>query len=647
MTKSRTVLFAAVLIGLVSPLAYGQTLKSGPPSELSSPKDVTTRQGPSAGLASLPPEAQAGISAALGRDLPAYQARPQGAGFQAENARQKLAADFTPAGVEVRSGSALCRVALRGYGYGNSLRAVGTAVPRASLNRVEYQRGWLTEWYVNGPLGLEQGFTVNEPPRPAGADTIGPAASGNQPLTIALALSGDLTATVDRGSTGLALRNRDGQAQLRYSGLAAYDATGKELRAWLEMRGERLLLKVEDARARYPVLIDPWVQLAELTASDGQSDDEFAWSVSISGDTVVVGASGPYDGTSPGAAYVFVKPASGWADMTQTAKLTASDGQAGDSLGSSVGISGDTVVAGAPHATIGSYQYEGAAYVFVKPPGGWANMTQTAKLTASFGQEAEGLGDAVAISGDTVAAGASGWDSAGAVYVFVKQANGWRNANETAKLTGSDKTRFFGDAVSVDGNTLVVGDPLDWYEGKVYVYVKPFAGWISMTETAQLTASDESDIDEFSSSVAVSGNAVVAGSPYAVVNDIQKGAAYVFVKPPRGWKTTDHFKAKLTTWDGASQDAFGLSVAIGGNTAVVGAACTVGGNQAQGAAYLYVRPPSGWRTTDRFNAKLTASDGAWESLLGRGVGVSGNMVVAGAPYANGEQGAAYVFGKSH
>jgi hypothetical protein len=650
MTKSRTVLFAAVLIGLVSPLAYGQTLKSGPPSELSSPKDVTTRQGPSAGLASLPPEAQAGISAALGRDLPAYQARPQGAGFQAENARQKLAADFTPAGVEVRSGSALCKVALRGYGYGNSLRAVGTAVPRASLNRVEYQRGWLTEWYVNGPLGLEQGFTINKPP-----DRADVATTGSQPLTIALALSGDLTAAMDQGSRGFTLTRRDRKAALRYSGLAARDAGGKELRAWLELEGERLLLRVEDTTARYPVVIDPWMQLAQLTASGGSY--YLGQSVSVSGNTVVAGAPGTTVGGNPdqGVAFVFVKPATGWANMKQTAKLTASDGAAGDNLGWSVAVTGNTVVAGAPGAAIGGNQSQGAVYVFVKPPGGWADMTQKAKLTASDGSVAAALGSSVAIDRNTVVAGAPAAylgsnHPEGAAYVFVKPAGGWADITQTAELTAPYS---LGMAVGISGNTVVAGAPSatigsNAWQGAAYVFVKPASGWANMTPTAQLTSSDGAADDNLGRSVGISGNTVVAGAPYASISGTRlQGAAYVFVKPASGWANMTE-TAKLTASNGAEWDRFGYSVAISGNTVVAGAPwATVPEGEWQGVAYVFVKPAQGWKTTSNFTAELIGSDGEF-SLLGYSVSISGNTALAGAPwwYDEDDYGAAYVFGKS-
>ena len=103
---------------------------------------------------------------------------------------------------------------------------------------------------------------------------------------------------------------------------------------------------------------------------------------------------------------MFTEPGSGWANMTQTAKLTASDGAAGDDFGYSVSISGNTVVVGASRATVGGNSGQGAAYVFTEPGSGWANMTQTAKLTASDGAADDDFGDSVSISGNTVVVGA-------------------------------------------------------------------------------------------------------------------------------------------------------------------------------------------------------------------------------------------------
>ena len=144
-------------------------------------------------------------------------------------------------------------------------------------------------------------------------------------------------------------------------------------------------------------------ETAKLTASDGLPGDNFGASVSIDGSTVVAGS--PNATSSQGAAYVFTEPFSGWTTGTETAELTASDGMPGDRFGDSVSVSGDTVAAGAPHATVGGQVGQGAAYVFTEPFSGWASTNETAKLTASDGEAADNLGALVSISGDTVVAG--------------------------------------------------------------------------------------------------------------------------------------------------------------------------------------------------------------------------------------------------
>jgi hypothetical protein len=143
-----------------------------------------------------------------------------------------------------------------------------------------------------------------------------------------------------------------------------------------------------------------------------------------------VAADAPYANAGANAqraVYVFTRPASGWASETQAAKLTASDGAIDDELGWSVAVSGDggTVAAGAPSAAVGANGLQGAVYVFTRPASGWASETQRAKLTASHGAAGDSLGTSVAVSGDggTVAAGAPGAAVGanapqGAAYVF-------------------------------------------------------------------------------------------------------------------------------------------------------------------------------------------------------------------------------------
>ncbi len=234
-----------------------------------------------------------------------------------------------------------------------------------------------------------------------------------------------------------------------------------------------------------------WAQLAELTASVRTKQDWFGISIAISGNTVVVGA---FDSNIEefGSAYVFVKPASGWQNMTQTAELLSSDN--GQGFGTSVAISGNTIVVGAANPSNFENQATGpgAAYVFVKPANGWANATENAKLTASDGQDGDAFGNSVAISGNTIAVGAifasdSNNDSfAGKSYVFVQPAGGWSgNLNQTAELTASDSAllSYMGCSVAISGNTVVAGSyGQNNFQGSAYVFVEPSGGWTTTTQ---------------------------------------------------------------------------------------------------------------------------------------------------------------------
>jgi hypothetical protein len=556
-----------------------------------------------------------------------------------------LGAVFGRGGVVIRSGPASLGFGLRGYGYGRRLQAVGAVTPVAKANRVEFRRGAVDEWYANGPLGLEQGFTFAARPRgrPGGL------------LTLSLAVSGNMRGAVARGSGGVTFSGAG--VSLAYRGLVASDARGRQLPAWMELHDGTVLLRIDDRAARYPLRIDPLFQ-AKLTASDGRPGETLGMSVAVSGDTIVAGAPGAMvNGVrAQGAAYVFVRPASGWASATETAKLTASDGAEADQLGIAVAIDGDTIVAGAFFANVNGHSEQGAAYVFVKPAGGWASETEAAKLTSSDGSVDNELGEAVAISGDTVVAHSdgkvNGQPFAGAVYVFVKPASGWASETETAKLTASDAGNEddLGDSVAISGDTVVAGAPTATVngqskEGAAYVFVKPASGWASETEAAKLTISDGFAQEDVGRGVAVSGGTVVVGATFASVNGHDgQGAAYVFVKPAGGWASATE-TARLTASDGARGDELGFSVAASGDTVVAGA-IGAPGQTSQGAAYVFVKPAGGW-ASETEAAKLTASDGAGGDQLGWSVGVSGNTVVAGAPSAtvNGgsDQGAAYVF----
>ena len=424
-----------------------------------------------------------------------------------------------------------------------------------------------------------------------------------------------------------------------------------------ELNGQPLLPKVADSKERSPIVTNPWVQLAGLTASDAVSNDLLGSSVAVSGNTVVVGAPGCHECGMVGTAYVYVESASGWTTGTQTAKLTASDGTANNQFGFAVAISGNTVVIGA----FEDNHYRGAVYVFVEPSSGWVDMTETAKLTASDFRGGKLLGRSVAISGNTVVAGAPAATvgankKQGSAYLYVEPPGGWASMTQTAKLTASDGAASddFGRSVGIDGNTVVVGAPYaaigtNPAQGASYVFAEPEGGWGDMTQTAKLTASDGAPGNRLGNFVAISGSAVVAGAPLATVSHFQQGAAYVFVMSASGWGDMTQ-TGKLTSSDGVAHGYFGRSVAISGTHAVVGAPNqTVGSFTGQGAVYEFAEPDSGWADTTE-TAQLNVANATSNDFVGCRVGIDGSTVVAGALgwRSNGvaKEGAAFVFSES-
>ena len=329
-----------------------------------------------------------------------------------------------------------------------------------------------------------------------------------------------------------------------------------------------------------------WTVQAKLTASDAAPGDYFGVSVAVSGDTAVVGA-GCDDhtgGNCAGSAYVFVRSGGIW---TQQAKLTASDASQYNAFGHRVSLSGDTAAVGA----LGYRNQTGSAYVFVRSGGVWR---QQAKLTASDAAAFDYFGYSVFISSDTVVIGAyeddhaAGTD-AGSAYVFVKPAGGWGDMTETAKLTASDAAAGdkFGVSVSVSGDTAVVGALFDthaggYQAGSVYVFVNYSGAWI---EQAKLTASDAAASDYFGVSICVSDDTTVIGAYGRDLSGVTNaGSAYAFMRSGGVWTQ----QAKLTASDAAASDYFGYAVTVSGDTAVIGAYADdhAGGTDA-GSAYVF------------------------------------------------------------
>jgi hypothetical protein len=384
----------------------------------------------------------------------------------------------------------------------------------------------------------------------------------------------------------------------------------------------------------------------KLFALDAVSEDYFGESVGISGDYIVVGATGDDEnGDISGSAYVFQNNGGIW---QQVAKLTPSEGSAYDFFGYFSTISGDYIFFGVPYDDDNGNE-SGSVYVFEKPVGGWKDTTETAKLTASDAASADYFGHTIAISGDCIVIGANGNDDAGsqsgAAYVFVKPAEGWIDMTETAKLTASDAAvddRF--GVVSISGDCIVIGAPKDddngSNSGSAYVFVKPNDGWTNMTETAKILPSDGAVDDFFGISVGISGNTIAVGAFNDDDNGNNSGSCYVFSKPEDGWINMTE-TAKLTSTDGSIDDQFGEKISISGDLILI----TSQYHDYKGSAYLFKKPVSGWNNMTE-TCKLLASDGTATDNFGVSVSISGSDAIVGSytdddmgPYA----GAAYVF----
>ncbi len=262
-----------------------------------------------------------------------------------------------------------------------------------------------------------------------------------------------------------------------------------------------------------------WHQVTELQGADTVAGDEFGSSVAISGTTAVVGAGDHAD--HAGSAYVFTKTPDGW---KQAAELKGSDTTAGDYFGWSVAVSGTTAVVGA----YGHAQSAGRVYVFTKTPGGWK---QAAELKGDDSLAGDQFGSSVAISGATVLVGATNRAAAsGGAYVFTKTSGGWKQA---AELKGSDTVsgNHFGWSVAISGTTAVVGAFLHANSaGRAYVFDGTASGW---KQAAELVGSDTAAGDGFGISVAMTGTALIVG---ATGHAASAGRAYVFTETTGGWK---------------------------------------------------------------------------------------------------------------
>lgn len=385
------------------------------------------------------------------------------------------------------------------------------------------------------------------------------------------------------------------------------------------------------SRALYPT---EWTEQAKLTPSRGAADAYFGYSLSTDGDYAIVGAVGEND--HAGAAYVFVWTGAQW---TEQARLTASDREAGDNFGYSVSISGDTAIIGAM-GDADNGPNAGAAYIFARNGSEWAEQ---AKLITADGARGDHFGWRVAISQDTVFVGAVDADdmssNSGAVYVFVRDGTTWA---QFQKLTPGDDTASddFGGSISLQADYAIIGaktqpDEFGNFSGSAHVFAYDGDVW---AEQAKLTPTNGTSSDRFGYSVAMGYGYAMVGAIGDDENGGFSGAVYVFVRNGDTWTQ----QARLTAGNGAVLHRFGFSLSVSGDTAVIGAIGSDGHRPNSGAAYVFVRNEGVW--VEDF--KITASDGDEEDQFGYSVSISGGTAFIGAARDddNGDHsGSAYVF----
>jgi FG-GAP repeat protein len=328
-----------------------------------------------------------------------------------------------------------------------------------------------------------------------------------------------------------------------------------------------------------------WQFQQKLTASDASPHSFFGISVAIDNDTIVVGAHGVANAT--GAAYVFVRSGNTW---TEQQRLAGSENSPSDSFGLSVGIKGDATVVGAFGNGNGGFATVtwGVAYVFTRTGNTW---TETQKLKASDASTAgdfNSFGTTVAISEDTIAVGAIGNEGfSGAVYIFTFDGTQWV---EQEKLHAQDATpkTFFGYRISISGDTLVAASQ-GWVDATietstpaaVYIFRQTPSGW---HQQKRIFITDAGLLGQFNLTAAVSGNTIVVGCPIDFTVAPYSGSAYIF---KRNGESSWAFSQKIFASDAARDDLFGSTVAISGNTAVIGAIGKSDVAPFAGATYIY------------------------------------------------------------
>ena len=381
-------------------------------------------------------------------------------------------------------------------------------------------------------------------------------------------------------------------------------------------------------------------EIQKLLASDGDASDEFGRAVAVEGNTAVIGTfAGAGNSAASGSVYVFNRNEAG--TWSETQKLFAADGADGDRFGRSVDLQGDTIVVGAFFDVINNTR-TGSTYVFTRGENGiWG---QQQKLTANDGQADDRFGHAVAVDGNTVVVSARSGDgnsaNSGTVYVFVRTGDNWSQEQELVADDGLAGDQF-GNSIAINGDIVIVGAPQTTDNGpdsgSAYVFERTDGPvW---TQKKKLTAGDNTGGDRFGHFLAMDEDITIIAALFGDGLDADTGSVYLFSQSADGnWTETQELFAS----DGLAQDEFGHSIALDGDTILVGAFLANGVSDDAGAAYVFTRKMGVWTQASILNA----ADGIAGDRFGWSVSVSGDTAFVSAKQTadNGSRsGSAYVF----
>ncbi len=392
---------------------------------------------------------------------------------------------------------------------------------------------------------------------------------------------------------------------------------------------------------------DNWGVTAILTDTFGHTLDRFGHTVAIDHDRIVVTSIDAQSGK--GLAILFERNVGGIADSWRGVKTWLGT-NSGDSFGTGVTISGDTIVIGAPSEN----SSQGASYMYRRNHGGANAWGLDTKLTASDGLASDRFGNAVAldVTNNTFLIGAVSWNTnQGKAYIFNNTGNFWKEMADPVAQGGA-AAEYFGGAVDISGGVLLAGAAYAdnaggiVESGEAYIFERNRSGKDGWGQVITLTHSGAATGDHLGSAVALDNDTALVGAPDENTGGTDAGSAYIFERNQGG---TDNWGqvAELTASDGAHTDHFGIAVALDDDTALVGAwQHDVGGNSSQGAAYIFERNQGGvdvWgQVVELFDASGAAND-----ALGYSVALSGDTAIVGAyradPGGIAEQGEAYIF----